>query len=97
MFAIDWVQLRDGFPFTGNGSRNEQYPYFGTDVLAVADGTVVFVRDDMPEETLISCRSMCKSPSTTPATRWSSRSVQISGRYTHTYRRGAPACGWASG
>jgi hypothetical protein len=50
MFAIDWVQLRDGFPFTGDGSRNEQYPYFGTDVLAAADGTVVFVRDDMPEE-----------------------------------------------
>ena len=49
-FAIDWVQLRDGFFFTGDGSRNEQYPYFGTNVLAVADGTVVFVRDDMPEE-----------------------------------------------
>ena len=49
MFAIDWLQLRNGFPFTGDGSRNEQYPYFGTDVLAAADGTVVIVRDDMPE------------------------------------------------
>lgn len=50
MFAIDWVQLRDGFPFTGDGSRVEQYFGFGADVLAAADGTVVFVRDDMPEE-----------------------------------------------
>jgi len=38
MFAIEWVQLRDGFYFTGDGSRNEQYPYFGADVLAVAVG-----------------------------------------------------------
>jgi hypothetical protein len=51
LFAIDWVQLRDGFIFTGDGSRNEQYPSFGTEVLAVADGRVVFVRNDMPEET----------------------------------------------
>jgi Peptidase family M23 len=50
-FAIDWVRLEDGFFFTGDGSRNEQYSSFGADVVAVADGTVVFVRDDMPEET----------------------------------------------
>jgi len=50
-FAIDWVQLRNGFPFIGDGTRNDQYFGFGTDVLAAADGTVVFVRDDMPEET----------------------------------------------
>jgi hypothetical protein len=50
-FAIDWVQLRDGFAFTGDGTRNEQYFGFGSDVFAAADGTVVFVRDDLPEET----------------------------------------------
>jgi hypothetical protein len=51
MFAIDWVQLQGGRLFTGNGSQNEQWFAFGADILSVADGTVVAVRDDMPEET----------------------------------------------
>jgi hypothetical protein len=44
------VQLRDGSYFEGDGSSLDQYPYLGSDVLAVGDGTVVFTRDDMPNE-----------------------------------------------
>jgi murein DD-endopeptidase MepM/ murein hydrolase activator NlpD len=50
-FAIDWVQLRGGRYFEGDGNRLDQYPYLGSDVLAVANGRVVFTRDDMPDET----------------------------------------------
>ena len=50
-FAIDWVQLQGGRLFTGDGARNEQWFAFGAEVLAAAEGTVVSVRDDMPEET----------------------------------------------
>jgi hypothetical protein len=32
------------------GSTDEQYPYLGSDLLAVTDGTVVKVRDGMPNE-----------------------------------------------
>lgn len=50
-FAIDWARLQDGRSFAGDGSRNEQYFAFGAEVVAVAAGTVVAVRDDMPEQT----------------------------------------------
>jgi hypothetical protein len=50
-FAIDWLQLRDGLPAEGDGSRNEQYYAYGAEILAAAGGTVVAVRDDMPNET----------------------------------------------
>jgi hypothetical protein len=50
-FDIDWVRLQDGRLFEGDGSRVEQYYAFGAELLAVADGTVVHVRDGMPEET----------------------------------------------
>ena len=50
-FAIDWVRLRDGRLFEGDGSRVEQWYGYGAELLAVADGTVVYVRDGMPEET----------------------------------------------
>jgi hypothetical protein len=50
-FAIDWMQLQGGRLFTGEGSRNEQYFCFGADILAAAAGTVVSVREGMPEET----------------------------------------------
>jgi Peptidase family M23 len=50
-FAIDWIQLQDGRLFSGDGSQNEQYFCFGADVVSVAAGTVVSVRDGMPEET----------------------------------------------
>ena len=49
-FAIDFVQLRDGSYFEGDGSSLDQYPYLGSDLLAVGDGTIVFTRDDMPNE-----------------------------------------------
>jgi hypothetical protein len=51
MFAIDWLQFQDGRLFLGDGSQNEQYFAFGAEVVSVADGTVVAVRDGMPEET----------------------------------------------
>jgi hypothetical protein len=50
-FAIDWVRLEGGRQWTGDGAQNEQHFAFGADVVAVAEGTVVAVRDDMPEET----------------------------------------------
>lgn len=51
-FAIDWVRLdANNRFFTGDGTRNEDYPGFGAEIHAVADGTVVFVRDGIPEET----------------------------------------------
>jgi hypothetical protein len=49
-FAIDWVQLREGKLFDGNGSRIEQWYGFGADVLAVADGSVSATFDGMGEQ-----------------------------------------------
>ncbi len=49
-FAIDWLRLQDGRLWTGDGTQNAQYFAFGAEVVSVADGTVVSVRDDMPEE-----------------------------------------------
>lgn len=50
-FALDWVQLQNGRLFEGDGSRPEQWFGYGAEVLAVADGTVVYVSDDLPNET----------------------------------------------
>jgi hypothetical protein len=50
-FAIDWVRLQDGRLFAGDGTRVEQWYGYGAELLAVADGTVVHVRDGMPAET----------------------------------------------
>ncbi|MDY6999527.1 MAG: M23 family peptidase, partial [Actinomycetota bacterium] len=50
-FAIDYLQLGpDGRLFTGDPAELDSYPYFGTDVLAVGDGPVVAVVDDLPEQ-----------------------------------------------
>jgi hypothetical protein len=49
-FAVDWVQLRDGRLFDGDGRRNEQWYGFGADVIAVADGSVAAVFDGMPDQ-----------------------------------------------
>jgi murein DD-endopeptidase MepM/ murein hydrolase activator NlpD len=49
-FAIDWVQLRDGKLFDGDGGRNEQWYGFGADVVAVADGSVSAAFDGMGEQ-----------------------------------------------
>lgn len=51
LFAIDWIRLEGNRLFTGDGTRNEDYFAFGAEVLAVADGTVAFVRDGLPEDT----------------------------------------------
>jgi hypothetical protein len=51
LFAIDWIRLEGNRLFTGDGTRNEDYFAFGAEVLAVADGTVAFVRDGIPEDT----------------------------------------------
>lgn len=49
-FAIDWVRLRDdGKTWTGDQLKNENYRAYGADALAVADGTVVAVKDGIPE------------------------------------------------
>jgi hypothetical protein len=50
-FAIDWVRLEGNRLFAGDGADPADHFAFGAEVLAVADGTVVFVRDGMPEET----------------------------------------------
>ncbi len=50
-FAIDYVQLGpDGRLFTGDKADVESYPYFGADILAVADGPVVATLDGLPEQ-----------------------------------------------
>ena len=48
-FAIDWVQLKGDRFFEGDGKQNKQYPYFGADVRAVADGEIVGLHDGMAE------------------------------------------------
>ena len=49
-FAVDWVQLgADGNSFSGNQSDNRSYHCYGAEVLAVADGKVVGVKDGIRE------------------------------------------------
>lgn len=48
-FAIDWIQAKDNRLFEGDGTKNEQYFAYGADIVSVADGTVVSVRDDMDD------------------------------------------------
>jgi hypothetical protein len=49
-FAIDWIQLdpQDRLA-TGDPSRNESYPQFGAEVLAVANARVAHVTDGLPQ------------------------------------------------
>jgi len=50
-FAIDYVQLgADGKIYSGDRAKPESYPYFGADIHAVADGSVVAVVDGLPEQ-----------------------------------------------
>jgi Peptidase family M23 len=50
-FAIDYLQLTpDGRPFAGDGTKLESYPYYGADIHAVADGPVVAVTDNLPDQ-----------------------------------------------
>jgi hypothetical protein len=50
-FAIDYVQLTPDFRlFTGDPTKLESYAYFGAPIHAVADGKVVTVVDNLPEQ-----------------------------------------------
>jgi Peptidase family M23 len=49
-FAIDYVKVTaDGHTYTGDRKKNSSYLCHGADVLAVADGKVVAVKNDIPE------------------------------------------------
>jgi murein DD-endopeptidase MepM/ murein hydrolase activator NlpD len=48
-FAIDWMQVRDGRLYDGDGTGNDQYFGEGASVHAVADGTIVGVFDGKAE------------------------------------------------
>jgi murein DD-endopeptidase MepM/ murein hydrolase activator NlpD len=48
-FAIDWVQIRDGATHRGDSENNANYYAWGQDAIAVADGIVASVKDDIPE------------------------------------------------
>lgn len=52
-FAVDWGLVKGNRLFAGDGSTNEDFYGFGADVLAVADGTVVFTQDGVPEQSPI--------------------------------------------
>lgn len=57
-FAIDWIRLDKNGRMTknqgkGGGTRADQYYGYGADILAVADGTVVAVRDDFQQMTAL--------------------------------------------
>jgi hypothetical protein len=50
-YAIDYVQLTsDGRMFVGDKTQLSSYPYYGTDVVAVADGPVAAVVDGLAEQ-----------------------------------------------
>jgi hypothetical protein len=51
-FAIDFVQLnREGRLFSGPLGLNSSYAFFGAPILSATAGTVVGVRDGLPEQT----------------------------------------------
>ncbi|GAA2549527.1 M23 family metallopeptidase [Mycolicibacterium diernhoferi] len=51
-FAIDYLQIdADGALYKGDATQLASYPFYGADVLAVADGPVVSVLDGLPEQT----------------------------------------------
>lgn len=50
-FAIDWVRLdADNRIYTGDRTQLSSYPFYGVPVHAVADGEVVAVSDDLPDQ-----------------------------------------------
>lgn len=50
-FAIDFVQLNDKDTLAaGPVEKLSSYAYFGDEIYAVADGTVVAIEDDLPEQ-----------------------------------------------
>jgi len=48
-FAIDWKEVKDGAPFSGDARDVHSYYSYGKAALAVADGRIVTARDGLPE------------------------------------------------
>jgi hypothetical protein len=48
-YAIDWVQTENGATFSGDALDNRSYHSYDEPVLAVADATVLTVRDGVPQ------------------------------------------------
>ncbi|HEY3619383.1 MAG TPA: M23 family metallopeptidase, partial [Candidatus Sulfotelmatobacter sp.] len=48
-FAIDWKQVKDGAPSSGEARDVHSYYCYGKAVLAVANGRIVTARDALPE------------------------------------------------
>src|SRR6202022_3005593 len=50
-YAIDFVQTTaEGRLYNGDKAKVDSYPYYGADVTAVADGTVVAVVDNLADQ-----------------------------------------------
>lgn len=48
-FAYDFFIKREGYTFTGDGSRNQDYYCYDLEILAPGDGEVVAVENSVPE------------------------------------------------
>lgn len=49
-FAIDWAYINDdGFFVNGNIDKNESYPTYGQEILAVANGIVIDIKNEIPD------------------------------------------------
>lgn len=48
-YAIDWTQVENGAPFSGDAGDKRSYYAYGKPVLAVADATVVIAKDGLPD------------------------------------------------
>jgi peptidase M23-like protein len=48
-YAVDFIVLKDGLPYSGDGTKNEQFYCYGQPVAAPADGTVVMVIDSFTD------------------------------------------------
>jgi hypothetical protein len=56
-YAVDWVQTRHGYSYEGDPAKNESYYAFGEEVLTPADGTVVAVVNNIPDNTPVGARN----------------------------------------
>ena len=51
-WAVDWMQLDENNRMsTGDRLKLESYPQYGQEIIAVADGTVLKVQNDQPDQT----------------------------------------------
>jgi murein DD-endopeptidase MepM/ murein hydrolase activator NlpD len=48
-YAMVFTVLKDGRPFSGEGTRNDQFYCYGQPVVAPADGTVVLINDSFAD------------------------------------------------